>query len=215
MEKNEQLKTGTTTIGLVCEDSVVLAADKRATAGNQIVNKHANKVVPVNERMALTKSGLVSDSQLLIKLLKAELNLKELNDKREVTVKEASSQLSRMVYSNIRQFSSIPGVTHFLFGGYDSKGPQLFDIFPDGSVTDIAEQEGFVASGSGSVFAYGVLENSYEDGLSEDEGVDLAVDAINAALQRDSASGQGIDVAVIDEDGFEMKETKLVDTRAT
>lgn len=209
MDDNKILKTGTTTVGIICKDGVVLAADKRATAGNLIVNKRAKKVVSINKRMALTKSGMVSDSQLLIKLLRSRIKLKELNNNRETTVKEAASQLAGMVYSNVRTAS---GITHFLFGGCDKNGPQIFDIFPDGSITDINEEGGFVASGSGSVFAYGVLENNYKEGISVKDGVNLAISAVNSALQRDSASGQGVDIAVIDKDGFRKETTKMLNT---
>lgn len=209
MDNDKKLKTGTTTVGLICKDGVVLAADKRATAGNLIVNKRAKKVVSINDRMALTKSGMVSDSQLLIKLLKSRIKLKELNNNRRTTVKEAASQLAGMVYSNVRMAA---GITHFLFGGFDKKGPQIFDIFPDGSITDINTEGGFVASGSGSVFAYGVLENNFKENMTVKEGVDLALSAVNAALQRDSASGQGIDIAVIDKNGFRKEKTKMLNT---
>ena len=72
----------------------------------------------------------------------------------------------------------------------------LYDLFPDGSVTKVRD---FVSSGSGSVFAYGVLETQYKPYMSAADGVKLAVKAVNTALQRDSASGNGIDVIVISE----------------
>src|SRR4030043_1410595 len=103
MKENDVLKTGTTTVGLVCKDCVVLAADKRATAGNFIASKKVEKVVPINERMALTTSGVVSDIQLLIKLLKAELKLKSIRVDREPTVKEAANQRPKIVKRTIRR----------------------------------------------------------------------------------------------------------------
>ena len=77
MNESERLKTGTTTLGLVCKDGLVLAADKRATAGNLIVDKDTNKVIPLLDKFAVTIAGSVSDIQYLIKILKAELNLKK------------------------------------------------------------------------------------------------------------------------------------------
>ncbi|MFH1506349.1 MAG: proteasome subunit beta [archaeon] len=204
------LKTGTTTVGLMCKDAVVLAADKRATAGHFIVDKKVEKVVPINDKMALTMAGVVSDVQLLIKLIKAELKLKSLRTNRDSTVKEAANLLSGMVYSNIRKMSMIPGISHFLLGGTDSSGVHLFDLYPDGSITDIDD---FVSSGSGSVIAYGVLEGDYKKDLSKEEGINLAIKALSAAMQRDSASGQGVDVYVITKKGVEKAAQKLVDTR--
>jgi proteasome beta subunit len=210
MKESEVLNTGTTTVGLICKDCVVLAADKRATAGNFIASKNVNKVIPINNRMALTMSGVVSDLQLLIKLLKAELKLKSIRVDREPSVKEAANLMTNIVYNNVRKFSAIPGITHFLLGGFDNS-TQLYDLYADGSITDIDD---FVSSGSGSVIAYGVLEANYKKELSEAEGIDLAVKSVNAALQRDSASGEGIDVYVINKAGIRKAASKKVNTRA-
>ncbi len=210
MKENEVLNTGTTTVGLMCKDCVVLAADKRATAGNFIASKNVNKVIPINNRMALTMSGVVSDLQLLIKLLKAELKLKSIRVDREPSVKEAANLLTNIVYNNVRKFSAIPGITHFLLGGFDNS-TQLYDLYADGSITEIDD---FVSSGSGSVIAYGVLESSYKKDLNEAEGVELAIKSVNAAMQRDSASGEGIDVYVINKAGIRKAASKKVNTRA-
>jgi len=190
----DYLKTGTTTIGLVCKDGVVLAADKRATAGNLIVDKRAEKVHIISEDMAVTIAGTVSDAQLLIKLIKAEMKLKEVRTNKKPTIKEAANLLGGLLYSNLRRMSMFPGIAHFLLGGKDVKGIHLYDLFPDGSVTKIKD---FVSSGSGSVIAYGVLESQYSPEITVSEGVKLAIKAINAALQRDSASGNGVDVVTV------------------
>ncbi len=204
---DEDLKTGTTTVGLVCDDCIVLGADKRATAGRMIAHKKMKKVQPVGDRMAVTTAGSVSDIQRLLKLITAEMKLKNIRSGRGSTVKEAANLLATLVYSNVRQF--FPGVTHFLFGGYD-EDKRLYDIYPDGSVNEI---EKFVASGSGSVFAYGVLETNYEEDMDEEEGVELAKEALTAALERDSASGNGIDVFVIDKEGVHEAFSKMFETK--
>tara|TARA_Y100000310_G_C20516884_1_gene731629 strand:- start:242 stop:889 length:648 start_codon:yes stop_codon:yes gene_type:complete len=191
-----QLKTGTTTLGLVCKDGIVLGADKRATAGHMIVDKRAEKVHIISDDFAVTIAGGVSDAQLLIKLIKAELKLKEVRTNKSPTTKEAANLLGGLLYSNIRKMSMIPGIAHFLLGGKDNTGLHLYDLFPDGSVTKVRD---FISSGSGSVFAYGVLETQYDPNMSTADGVKLAVKAINTALQRDSASGNGVDVIVINE----------------
>jgi proteasome beta subunit len=191
---------GTTTVGIACKDGVVIAADKRATAGHLVVNKKTMKLEQVAESMVLSMAGTVSDAQLLIKLIKAELNLKKIRTGRQPTVKEAANLLSGMVYGNIRRPSMIPGIAHFILAGADTTGCYVYDIFPDGSLT--LEDE-YVTSGSGSVFALGVLETLYKKGMSTEEGVQLAVTAINAALKRDSASGNGIDVMVITQAGVQ------------
>jgi proteasome beta subunit len=114
-----------------------------------------------------------------------------------------------MVYGNIRKMSLIPGISHFLMGGHDETGFYLFDIFADGSLT---EEKEYVTSGSGSVMAYGVLETLYQPDMSIDEGVSLALKALNAAMQRDSASGNGVTLVKITEKGVEKVMDKLIDT---
>ena len=190
------LKTGTTTVGIVCKDGIILAADKRATAGHMIVDKRADKVHVISVDFAVTIAGNVSDAQLTIKLIRAELKLKEVRTYKKPSAKEAANLLGGILFSSIRRPSMLPGIAHFLLGGKDIHGLHLYDLFPDGSITRITD---FISSGSGSVFAYGVLETQYKKDMTTDEAVALAVKAVNTALQRDSASGNGIDVIVINE----------------
>jgi len=205
MNEHERLKTGTTTVGIKCKDAIILAADRRATAGNFIVDKRVEKVVPVTDNIAVTTSGSVSDLQLLLKYLKAELRLRKIRLGRESMVKEAGHLLSAWVYSILRNQM---GICHFVLGGYDH-APHLYDIFPDGSLT---ECDDFVASGSGSIVAYGLLEDQYRKDLAVGDAVQLAVKAVNVALQRDSASGNGITVYVLDKDGVRCELEKEITT---
>ena len=209
MEQADVLKTGTTTLGMVCRDGIVLAADKRATAGNMIVDKRAEKVHQLSDDFVVTIAGVVSDAQLMIKLIKAELKLKEMRTNKKPTCKEAANLLGGFLYSNIRRMSMFPAIAHFLLGGKDLEGVHLYDLFPDGSVTKIRD---FVSSGSGSVFAYGVLETHYKSDMTTAEAVKVAVKAVNTALQRDSASGNGIDVVVITEKEIKRVIQKEVET---
>src|SRR3989344_1142768 len=117
--ENTEMKTGTTTVGIICKDGIVLAADKRATSGYLISWKRFDKVIPINENIAVTVAGTVSDVQLLVRYLKAELKLKDIRTGRETTVKEASSLLANFVYNNIRRYSIITGISHFIMGGKD------------------------------------------------------------------------------------------------
>jgi proteasome beta subunit len=209
MTEEKTMKTGTTTIAIKAKDGIILAADKRATAGNMIVNKEVDKIFIIEDTMALTTAGTVSDVQLMMKLLKAELRLKRLRTCRLVTVSEAANLLAGMVYSNIRKMSMIPGVSHFIFAGVDETGYHVYDIYPDGSIT---EAEDFVSSGSGSVFAYGVLETLYKKGSSIEEAKQLAIKSVSAALQRDSASGNGVDIVEITQAGAKKIFTKKIDS---
>lgn len=197
----ETRKTGTTTLGIVAKDCIVLAADKRVTAGGMIANKNFTKIMPINERMILTISGVVSDVQLLVKYIKAELKLKDFKTGMQSSVKSAANLLGSFNYSGLRYQGSIAG---FLLGGVDHDGSHLFQITPDGVVEHIDEYE---ATGSGSIFALPVIESQYKAGMSEAEACALAKKAIGVAMERDTASGNGYDLFVINKSGVHHKET--------
>jgi proteasome beta subunit len=203
-----EIKTGTTTLGLVCKDGIILAADKRATAGYFVASKKIDKILKITDNIAVTIAGTVSDVQLIAKLIKAELKLKQIRTGKINTVKEAVNLLSGIVYHNIRKFSLIPGISHFVVAGKDSYGFHLYDLAPDGSIEDIDD---YVSSGSGSYLVYGLLEQSYKKGMTIKEGVELAEKCINSAISRDIASGNGMDIVSITEKGVEKVITKKVD----
>ncbi|MBI2659352.1 proteasome subunit beta [Candidatus Woesearchaeota archaeon] len=207
---NQDLKTGTTTLGLVCKDGLVLAADKRATSGYLIAWKKFDKIIQITSSIAVTVAGTVSDVQLLTKYLKAELKLKDIRTGRETSVKEAANLLANFVYSNIRKLSLIPGISHFIVGGKDSSGFHLYDLSPDGSIVEVDD---YISSGSGSVMVFGVLETMYRKGMGVDEGVKLAAKCINAAVQRDIASGNGIDIISITKDGIKKVFSKELELK--
>lgn len=194
------MKSGTTTIAILCKDGIVLAADRRATAGGMVVDRYAKKIYNITDYIAITTSGIVSDIQLLIKLLKAELRLKSFRTEQKPSVREAANLMAGMIYSNIRKLSLIPGLSHFLLGGIDERGYQAYDLFMDGSITRCRD---FVVSGSGSVFALGVLEASYNKDITVKGGIELALKAMSSALKRDIASGEGVDVVTITEKGID------------
>ncbi|MGV8171410.1 MAG: proteasome subunit beta [Candidatus Woesearchaeota archaeon] len=202
----EQIKTGTTTLGLVCKDGIVLAADKRTTAGGQfIVRKDSEKITQITDNMAITTAGTVSDIQMFVKLLKAELKLRNIRNGRKNSMKEASSLAGRMMYESARQY--FPSMAQTLLGGYDNTGMHLYVIDPDGAVLELKD---YFTTGSGSPMVFGVLENSFKDGITIKEGEELAVKAISAAIQRDVASGNGIDVVMITKDGVKRTFQKKV-----
>ena len=210
VEDKDIMKTGTTTVGVVCKDGIILAADKRATSGYLISSKKIDKIHKITDYIAVTMAGTASDAQLLVRLAQAELRLKKIRVGKEVTAKEAANLMARMVYSNIRKLSLIPGVSHFVLGGKDDTGFHLFDLYADGSITEVDD---FISSGSGSVMAYGVLETLYRKDITIDEGVKLVVKCINAAMQRDIASGNGIDVISITQEGVKKILEKEIDVR--
>jgi proteasome beta subunit len=196
----DQLKTGTTTVAIRCRDGIILGADRRATAG-YVVSKREKKVVLVNDWIAITTAGMVSDIQLLGRLLKAELKLKDIQTNRPSAVKEAANLLAGLVYYNIRKMSMVPGITSFIMGGRDSEGFHAYEIGLDGSVIDV---EDYTSVGSGEVFSIGVFETLYKKDLTVEEGVKLALKGLNASLQRDPNSGNGVDVLAITDKGAQF-----------
>ena len=207
-EMKNMPKTGTTTIGIVCKDGIVLAADKRMTAGYIAYDK-VEKIIQIADNMAVTTAGVVSEVQLLSKLIKAELKLKDMQTYRDSTVKEAANLLAGLMYSNIRKMSMFPAIAAFLLGGYDKEG-HLYGLGIDGSVT---EYDNYTTDGSGCMFALGVLEALYKKGMSVDEGVKLAVKAINSAIQRDPNSGNGILVFTLTDKGVKRVMDKQIVAR--
>lgn len=207
------IKKGTTTVGIVCKEGIVLAADKRATAAGRIVlNKTVEKVVKLTDNLAVTIAGNVSDIQLITKLIKAEIALKTIRTGIVPTVKEVANLLGTIIYQNIRKFSAIPGITAFLLAGKDDFGLHLYELSPDGSVM---EHKNYMADGSGFMMALGVLDTLYTEGLSIQEGIKLAVKSVNAAMQRDAATGEGIDVVTVTKDGVNKVLSKKLETNIT
>jgi proteasome beta subunit len=197
-ELQNSVKKGTTTVGIVCKDGIVLAADKRASAGMFISDKDVDKIHTITNNMAVTMAGLVSDAQLIVKLARAELRLKKIRNQKDSTVKEAANMVGNILYQNIRKMSMVPGIVSFLLAGKDKHGFKLYQLGVDGSVT-LARK--YTSTGSGSYVAYGVLESLYREGITVKEGMELAIKTINSAIQRDMATGEGIDIITITNDG--------------
>jgi len=208
MENKNVMNLGTTTIGLLCKDGIVLAADKRTTAGNLIVNNRALKIHSISDDVVLTEAGNASDAQLLIKIIKAQIKLDNMKLGKPLTVKETANLLAGMVYNNIRRMSIMPGITHFILGGKDKHGFHLYDLFPDGTVT---KYDKYVSSGSGSVMAYGVLETLYRKDMTVSEGIKLVIKCVSASIHKDNYSGDGIDVVTITKDGVKRAYKKELD----
>ncbi len=206
VEEKIKQKKGTTTVGIVCRDGVVLAADKRASMGWLIANKDVEKIFQVSNWIALTVAGGVSDAFSVAKLLKAELDLYRLNTGMEPSLTVASNLLGTIVYSSFKSF--VPYMTQLIVGGLDDKETfALYDIDPSGAVLKNLK---YTTTGSGSPMVYGVLEDSYKDGMPTEEGVQLAIRAVSAAMRRDVFSGEGIDVIVIDRKGFRRIEKEKI-----
>ncbi|HJH25368.1 MAG TPA: proteasome endopeptidase complex, archaeal, beta subunit [Methanophagales archaeon] len=196
IEIMDQLKKGTTTVGLICRDGVVLASEKRATMGSFIASKAARKIYQVDDRMGLTTAGIVGDAQALVRVVSVEARLYKTRRQEPMTVKAMTTLLSN-VLNGQRMF---PYLVQLLVGGIDRNGAHIYSVDPFGGNTDERE---IAATGSGSPIAYGVLEDKYSTGISLEEGVTLATQALRSAMKRDSASGEEIEIVTITKDKYE------------
>ncbi len=193
-------KSGTTTLGIICRDSLIVAAEKKSSMGYLVASKESEKVIQLDEKIVMTISGLAADGQALARYLRAEFKLYHMNNSRRIGMNAAGALLSNILQGN----KFYPYYVQLLMGGYDEdKGTTLFSFDAFGSYE---EDKRFAASGSGSPIALGVLEDSYREGMSSDEGAKLAVRAIRAAVERDIASGgKAIDVCVINKSGVKFE----------
>jgi len=200
-DKGEMTKTGTTTVGLTTSEGVVLATDRRASLGNMVSSKQAQKIAEIHPRGALTISGAVSAAQALISNLRAEVDLYEARRGEEMSMQALSTLTANFLRSGAFF------VVHPILGGVDDEGSHVYSIDPSGSVME----EDYDATGSGSPFAYGVLEQQYEDGLSNDEAETVAAHAVKSAVERDTASGNGIIVSTVTDEGATTEEYESID----
>jgi len=188
------LLKGTTTIGVVCRDGVVLSTDTRATMGYFVAHKKAKKLYKIDKHLAMTIAGAVADAQRVVDILSAYANMYRLTYGRPMPVSAAARLVANILFENRR--SSL--LVSTIIAGVDDEGPRIFQIDPFGSLTE----EKCVSTGSGSPIAYGVLEDGYREGASVKEMLPVVVEAISSAMKRDVASGDDFDVAVITREGF-------------
>ncbi len=194
MDNDKYLK-GTTTVGIVCTDGVVLATEQRATMGNFIASKTAKKIYQIDDLVGMTTAGSVGDAQQIVRIINVESRLFKMRRKESITTKGITTLLANLL-SGQRYY---PLMVQLLIGGYDKNGPAVYSL--DALGGNIEEMSA-VATGSGSPMAYGVLEDRYREGMNVEEGAYLAIRALHNAMKRDSASGEGIDVVLITKDKY-------------
>ena len=199
--KNNVLKSNTSLVGIVCKEGIIMGADRRSSAGTIVVNKNSQKIRNINERIIASYTGSVADIELSVKVVAAELRLKELKTGALSTVEEAANFMAMMTYRNIRQPSMIPSIVGTLVAGVDENGDtKLFSIEPAGSVTEV---EDFDANfSSGMPYILGLLERQWKEDISLEEGIELAKESLKSSTQRDTGSGNGIDVFTVTKEGI-------------
>ncbi|MEM2028526.1 MAG: proteasome subunit beta [Candidatus Bathyarchaeia archaeon] len=180
----------TTTVAFKCIDGVVMATDTRATVlPGFVAHKKVKKVYQVTRNVGMTIAGVPAEAINLLDILRANATLYQIQRRRLIPVKVVASLASVVLFSQ-RLF---PYEVQVIIGGYDDEGYHLYSLDPFGS----AIEDNMIATGSGSPVAYGVLESGYRDGIRLEEGIMLAVKAINAAIRRNVFTGDDFNIATI------------------
>jgi proteasome beta subunit len=192
---------GATTIGVVFEDGVILASEKRVSYGYMIMSRVAKKVFRLTDTIGAACAGLVSDMQVLIREVEAYANLFQLDTSRPLAVKSAAKLMSNLLF-NRRLF---PLITQTIVGGTDDEGASLYVLDVLGSVIP----DKYTAVGSGSEIAFGVLEQGFKENLNQKEAKDLVTRAIKSAVSRDVMSGDGVDFLIITKEGIQEESMKF------
>ena len=188
-------KTGTTTIGITTEDGVVIATDMRASLGGRFVsNKNVQKVEQIHPTAALTLVGSVGGAQSFISNLRAEVNLFEARRGEDMSLNALST-----LAGNFARGGPFFAINPIL-GGVDDEGSHVYSIDPAGGVMG----DDYTVTGSGMQLAYGHLEQSYEEDLSNDEAMTIAARGIKSAAERDTGSGNGVFLCEITDEGVDI-----------
>ena len=191
---NQLILKGTTTIGVVCKDGVILASDTRVTMGFYVAHKFGKKVYKIDDHLGMTIAGTVADAQKVVDILIANAQLYRINLNRPIPVSSAARLVANLLFQN----RYIPLATQVLVGGIDDTGPHVYNFDPYGSLTE----EKSVSTGAGSPLAYGIIEDQYREGMSISETLPIIAKAVNAAMKRDVASGNSYNIIVINEQGY-------------
>jgi proteasome beta subunit len=192
----EKILHGTTTVGIKAKDGIVLCADMRASAGYFIANNNTMKIQKIDDHAGMTMAGGVADAQNITDILRYHANIHKIQKNEPIPIKS----LTRLTSLIFHQNRGYPFIADILVGGFDKEGPALFNIDMFGS----AEEKIYVTTGSGSPVAYGLLEEEYHDELNVEDAKIIALRAVKAAIMRNIGTGDGINVAIIDKNGFRL-----------
>ena len=192
----EKILHGTTTVGIKATDGVILCADMRASAGYFIANNNTMKIQKIDEHAGMTMAGGVADAQNITDILRYHANMHRIQKHEPISIKS----LTRLTSLIFHQNRGYPFIADILVGGYDNAGPALYNIDMFGS----AEEKNYVTTGSGSPVAYGLLEEEYHEDLTVEEAKVIALRSVKAAIIRNIGTGDGINIAIIDKNGFRL-----------
>ena len=183
---------GATVVGISYNNGVILAAEKRVSFGNFVVNKSIKKTFSVTDHVGAACAGMVADMQVLVRQVEALAKIRKLETRREVPPNSVAKLMSVIMFER-RYF---PLLTQVIVGGINTK-PEIYTLDPLGSVLP----DDYAAVGTGAEMALGIMDAEFKPNMTEEKAKELAVRAIKSAIQRDAASGDGIDVLVVSKTG--------------
>jgi len=192
---------GATTVGVVCQDGVILASEKRVSYGYYIASKGGKKVFKITDQIGAACAGLVSDMQVLVRDVEANANLFNMDVGRRISVRAAAKLMSNILFNR----RMMPLITQTIVAGIDNEGPSLWVLDVLGSVLP----DDYAVVGTGTEIAIAVIEDNYRKDMKVAEAKELVTRAIKSAISRDAMSGDGIDFLIITKEGATEESTKF------
>lgn len=192
---------GATTVGVVFNGGVILAAEKRVTYGSFIMSRGGRKVFKVTDSIGVACAGLIGDMQILAREMEAQANLYSMDTGRPISTRSASKLLANVLFN--RRYA--PLITQTIVGGLDEEGPTIYVLDVLGSLIP----DKYAAVGSGTETAIGVIEEGFKDNMPLEDAKKLVIRAVKAAINRDAMSGDGLDIVIITKDGVSEESTKF------
>ncbi|HEY6757747.1 MAG TPA: hypothetical protein VI037_10230, partial [Nitrososphaera sp.] len=190
---------GASVVGISYNDGVILAADKRVSFGNFVVNKNIKKTFTVTDHVGAACAGMVADMQVLVRQVEALAKIRRLETRREVAPNSIAKLMSVIMFER-RYF---PLLTQVIVGGINER-PEIYTLDPLGSVLP----DDYAAVGTGAEGALGIMDAEFKPNMSEEKVRELASRAIRSAVQRDASSGDGIDILFITKSGHREETVK-------
>ncbi|KAL6303687.1 proteasome subunit [Sparassis latifolia] len=187
--------TGTTIVGCLFKDGIVLGADTRATEGPIVADKNCEKIHYITESIRCCGAGTAADTEFTTALISSNMELHALSTGRKPRVVTAMTMLKQMLF----QYQGHIGAA-LVLGGVDATGPHLFTIHPHGSTDKLP----YVTMGSGSLAAMAVFEHGWRPNMERQDALNLVTLAISAGIFNDLGSGSNVDACVITASHTEM-----------
>jgi 20S proteasome subunit beta 2 len=186
------MKTGTTIVGMVYKDGVVLRADTRATSDTEVAEKNCEKIHYIAPNLYCCGAGTAADTEKITDLIASQLELLRMNTHSSSRVITACTILKRRLYRYQGNISAA-----LILGGCDINGPAVYQIHPHGSTAKLS----YTTMGSGSLAAMAVFESSWHEDMTEAEAVKMVQRSIGAGIFNDLGSGSNCDICIMRTDG--------------